>query len=78
MGFLIALADPFWSDIRFGLRSFRRTPPLTLLALLSLALGIGATTTIFCAVYSIIVDPFPYGDSQHLMSVQIEQGDPNG
>jgi predicted permease len=68
-----AFLEQFWKDIRFGLRSFLRTPALSCLALLSLALGIGATTAIFSAVYSVILDPFPYGDAQHLLSIQIRQ-----
>src|SRR5882762_11025153 len=55
----------------FAVRTFLRTPALTCLALLSLALGIGATTAIFSAVYSAIVDPFPYGDARHLLCVEI-------
>lgn len=62
----------FWSDVHFGVRSYLRTPALSFLALLSLALGIGATAAIFSAVYSVIIDPFPYADARHLMSVQIE------
>ena len=59
-------------DLLFGFRSFRKTPGLTAVALLSLALGIGATTVIFSTVYSAILDPFPYGDVQRLLSVQIQ------
>jgi len=59
------------NDIRFGLRSYLRTPALSCLALLSLALGIGATTAIFSAVYSAIIDPFPYGDARHLLCVEL-------
>jgi predicted permease len=69
LGFL----DRFQKDVRFGLRSFLRTPALSCLALLSLALGIGATTAIFSAVYSAIFDPFPYGDARHLLCVEVHQ-----
>lgn len=55
----------------FAVRIFLRTPALSCLALLSLALGIGATTAIFSAVYSAIIDPFPYGDARHLLCVEL-------
>lgn len=60
-------------DIRFGLRSLRRTPVLIGMVLLSLALGIGATTAIFSTVYSVLLDAFPYGDAEHLMLVSLQQ-----
>ncbi|HXD24061.1 MAG TPA: ABC transporter permease, partial [Gemmatimonadaceae bacterium] len=48
------------NDLRFAVRLLARKPGFTALALLTLALGIGATTAIFSAVYPIIVQPLPY------------------
>ncbi len=53
-------------DLRFALRMLARKPGFTALALLTLALGIGATTAIFSAVYPIIVEPLPYPHSDRV------------
>jgi putative ABC transport system permease protein len=47
-------------DLRFAVRQIRRQPAFSLTAVLTLALGIGATTTIFAAVHAVLVRPFAY------------------
>src|SRR5688572_5846923 len=59
-----------WQDARYGLRTFARAPGFTALAVLSLALGIMATTAIYSVVHAVILDPFPYKDVDALMSVR--------
>ena len=66
---------PMWlrqlpQDIRFGVRSFLRTPGFTTLAVLSLALGIMATTSMYSVIHAVVLDPFPYKDVDALMSVK--------
>ncbi len=56
-------------DLRFAVRMLARNPGFTALALLTLALGIGATTAIFSAVYPIIVEPLPYPDANRVVMV---------
>ena len=47
-------------DIRFGIRQLIKIPGFSLTAIVSLALGIGATTAVFSVVYAILMDPYPY------------------
>src|SRR5215471_1067349 len=56
-------------DARHSLRALRRAPTFTLTAVLSLALGIGATTMVYSAVYGVVLEPFPYKDPDTLISV---------
>ena len=56
-------------DIRYALRSFRRAPGFTLVALITLALGIGGTTAIFSIVDGVVLRPLPYSDSGRILRV---------
>lgn len=47
-------------DVAYALRSFRRSPGFVAVALLSLTLGIGATTAIFSVIYAVLISPYPY------------------
>jgi predicted permease len=57
------------ADCRFGLRQLRKNPGLTAVAILTLALGIGATAAIFSVVYGVLLRPLPYPDSDRIMVV---------
>ena len=56
-------------DIRYGLRQMRRSPAFTWTAVITLGLGIGATTAIFSAVYALMLRPLPYPDANRLMHI---------
>jgi putative ABC transport system permease protein len=60
-----------WHDVRYGLRGLRKQPSFSLLAVLALALGIGAATTIFSAIYGVLLNPFPYTDAERVVQVAI-------
>jgi putative ABC transport system permease protein len=68
-------------DIRYALRNLGKTPGFAMVAIITLALGIGASTAIFSVIDNIMMEPFPYPDAQRFMSVQIhdtERSEPGG
>src|SRR5499425_136184 len=60
-----------WQDLGYGARTLLKQPGFTLIAVLTLALGIGSTTTIFSAIQNILMEPFPYMDANRLVVIQI-------
>jgi putative ABC transport system permease protein len=56
-------------DIRYALRSFLRAPGFTLVALLTLAFGIGGTTAIFSIVDGVVLRPLPYSDPDRIVRI---------
>src|SRR5580693_6243244 len=71
--------DSFWQDFNYGLRQLRKNPGTTAVMLVTLALGIGATTAIFSVVYGVLLRPLPYTDASRIMAVfeVTSQGRPN-
>lgn len=58
-------------DVRYGLRQLRRNPGFTAVAVITLALGIGASTAIFSVVYPVLVNPYPYKDADRIVDFAI-------
>ncbi len=58
-------------DLRYGVRTLRKSPAFSVVAVIALALGIGANATMFSVVYGILLRPLPYADADRVVSVSM-------
>jgi ABC-type antimicrobial peptide transport system permease subunit len=65
--------ESIWSDLRFALRQLRKTPGMAVLAILTLALGVGANTAMFTVIENVLLRPLPYASSSRMIFI----GPPN-
>lgn len=62
--------ERLWQDIRYSVRQLRRSPGFSLVAVITLGLGIGATTAIYTLVYDVMLRPLPFVQPERLVNIQ--------
>ena len=60
------------SDLRYAVRELKRRPGFTLTAVLSLALGVGATSAVFSVIYAVLINPFPYAGADRIVELGVK------
>jgi hypothetical protein len=65
--------EDLYDDVRFGVRMLLKNPSFTIVAILSLAFGIGATTAVFSVVYGVLVNPYPYANTDRMVHLTVHE-----
>jgi predicted permease len=73
----LRLLDDVRADLRYAVRTLMRTPAFALMAIVSLALGIGANTAVFSVVNALVLEPLPIAEPQRVFFVQGNRGHPS-
>ena len=63
--------ETLWQDMQYGWRMLWKNPGITAVSLLSLALGIGATTCIFSVIYGVLISPYPYAKANEIWAPEL-------
>jgi putative ABC transport system permease protein len=71
----IGVLETIWQDLRYGARLLRRNPAFALVAILSLALGVGANTAIFQLLDAVRIRTLPVAHPEELVEIRIQKGD---
>src|SRR5262249_41629631 len=71
------LEEEMFQDLRYGMRMLAKNPGFTLVAIVTLALGIGANTAIFSIVKSVLIRPLPFAQPERLMQASYRPGPAN-
>jgi predicted permease len=69
------LTEDLWRDVRYGFRMMRRSPMFVLFVVLTLSLGIGANTTVFTVINTLVLNPLPAPNPSGLVSIATAEGD---
>lgn len=67
-----------WQDFSYAFRTLRKKPGFALIAVITLALGIGSSAAIFSVIDHVLLEPFPYLSSNHLMMIEIDDASQAG